>query len=106
MDPGVTLTLVHDAPRNPCPTVDAPGWPSAEPWSEVTVRVPDATYDADGRVLVTDSEADAIREGAIGSVLRGGSINGIVLKWWHHGSVPRLPRTGRSLRGTRGLTTQ
>jgi DNA invertase Pin-like site-specific DNA recombinase len=34
MDAGVCLDAVHDTPKNPCPTVDGPGWPSTEPWTE------------------------------------------------------------------------
>jgi site-specific DNA recombinase len=75
MDPGVSLAVVHGVPF-----IDGPGWPSAEPWQEANARVPDTAYGADGRVTATRSEADAIRDGLV-SVLRGGSITGIVRKW-------------------------
>ena len=62
MDPGVPLALVHGTAKNPCPTMDGPGWPSTDPWQEMTARVPETVYDADGRVTATASEADAIRD--------------------------------------------
>jgi site-specific DNA recombinase len=86
MDAGVSLDLVHGAD---CPSMDGPGWPSTQPWQEVTVRVPDTVYDADGRVVTTQSEADAIRDG-IASVNRGGSITGIERKWHALGLRPPL----------------
>jgi site-specific DNA recombinase len=88
MDPGVSLAVVHGTP-----TMDGPGWPSAEPWQEMTARVPETRYDADGRVVATHSEADAIRDG-ITSVLRGGSITGIVRKWHALGLRPPLAPFG------------
>jgi DNA invertase Pin-like site-specific DNA recombinase len=88
MDPGVSLAAVHGIP-----SIDGPGWPSAEPWQQVTVRVPGTAYDADGRVTATQSEADAIRDG-ITSVLRGGSVTGIVRKWHALGFRPPLAPFG------------
>jgi DNA invertase Pin-like site-specific DNA recombinase len=89
MDPGVSLALVHGNARNRCPIMDGPGWPSTEPWAQVTVRVPDTVYDANGRVVATESEADAIRD-ALSSVLRGGSLTGIERKWGALGLRPPL----------------
>ena len=93
MDPGVSLDLVHGTAKNPCPTIDGPGWPSREPWEEVTVRVPDTAYDGDGRVVETQSEADAIRD-AVASVLRGGSVMWIERKWHALGFRPPLAPYG------------
>ena len=93
MDAGVCLNVVHGTPKNPCPTVDGAGWPSREPWHEVTVRVPDTAYDADGRVTATQSEADAIRD-AIASVRRGGSLIAIERKWHSLGLRPPLAPFG------------
>lgn len=92
MDAGVSLDVVHG---DGCPSVDGPGWPSAQPWQEVTVRVPDTVYDhqADGRVVSTQSEADAIRDG-IASVNRGGSVTGIERKWHALGFRPPLAPYG------------
>jgi len=86
MDPGVSLAVVHGTPF-----IDGPG--SAEPWQEVTARVPETVYGADGRVAATQSEADAIRDG-ITSVLRGGSLMGIVRKWHELGLRPPLAPFG------------
>jgi site-specific DNA recombinase len=93
MDPGVSLTLVHGTAKHPCPFIDGPGWPSADPWQEATARIPETVYDADGRVVATQSEADAIRD-AISSVLRGGSLTGIVRKWHALGLRPPLAPFG------------
>ena len=90
MSPGVSLALVHGTAS---PFIDGPGWPSAEPWQEVTARVPETVYDADGWVVATQSEADAIRD-AISSVLRGGSITWIVRKWGALGLRPPLAAFG------------
>jgi len=94
MDAGVSLDVVYGTD---CPSMDGPGWPSTQPWQEVTVRVPDTVYDADGRVITTQSEADAIRDG-IASVNRGGSVTAIERKWhalpdgnpWTHHTVKRI----------------
>jgi hypothetical protein len=93
MNPGVALSLVHGTARNGCPTVDGPGWPSAEPWEEISVRVPETAYGQDGRVIATQSEADAIRD-AIAAVLRGGSITSIERKWHALGFRPPLAPYG------------
>jgi DNA invertase Pin-like site-specific DNA recombinase len=93
MDPGVSPAAVHGTAEKPCPFVDGPGWPGADPWQEVTARVPDTVYDADGRVVATQSEADAIRD-AISSVLRGGSLTGVVRKWHALGLRPPLAPFG------------
>ena len=92
MDPGVSLALVHGTAKDPSPMMDGPGWPSADPWQEVTAKVPDTVYEH-GRVLATQSEADAIRD-AISSVLRGGSLTGIVRKWHLLGLRPPLAPFG------------
>jgi site-specific DNA recombinase len=92
MDSGVSLALVHGTAKNPSPVMDGPGWPSADPWQEVTVKVPDTVYEH-GRVVATQSEADAIRD-AISSVLRGGSLTGIVRKWHALGLRPPLASFG------------
>jgi len=92
MDPGISLTHVHGTAKNPCPTMDGPGWPSTDPLQEVTARVPDTVYE-NGRVVATQSEADAIRD-AISSVLRGGSLTGIVRKWHALGLRPPLAPSG------------
>ena len=93
MDPGVPLALVHGTAKNPCPTMDGPGWPSTDPWQEMTARVPETVYDADGRVTATQSEADAIRD-ALSSVLRGGSLTGTIRKWHALGLRPPLAPFG------------
>jgi hypothetical protein len=90
MDAGVSLDVVHGID---CPSMDGPGWPSTQPWQEVTARVPDTVYDADGRVIVTQSEADAIRDG-IASVNRGGSVTAIERKWHALGFRPPLAPYG------------
>lgn len=93
MDPGASLAVVHGTPKNPSPILDGPGWPSGEPWQEVTVKVSDTVYDADGMVTWSQSEADAIRD-AIASVLRGGSITWIERKWHALGFRPPLAPYG------------
>jgi len=93
MDPGVSLALVHGNASHPSPAMDGPGWPSTEPWRQATVRVPETVYDADGRVVATQSEADAIRD-ALSSVLRGGSLTGIERKWHALGFRPPLAPFG------------
>lgn len=93
MDAGVSIAVVHGTGKNPSPVMDGPGWPSAQPWREVTVRVPDTVYDADRRVVATRSEADAIRDG-LACVLRGGSITSIVRKWHALGLRPPLAPFG------------
>ncbi len=90
MDAGVSLDVVYGTD---CPSMDGPGWPSTQPWQEVTVRVPDTVYDADGRVITTQSEADAIRDG-IASVNRGGSVTAIERKWHALGFRPPLAPYG------------
>jgi len=92
MDPGVSLAAVHGTAKNPSPMMDGPGWPSADPWQEVTAKVPETVYE-NGRVVATQSEADAIRD-AISSVLRGGSLTGIVRKWGALGLRPPLAPFG------------
>jgi site-specific DNA recombinase len=89
MDSGVSLAVVHGNTRNPSPIMDGPGWPSTEPWQQVTVRVPETVYDADGRIVSTESEADAVRD-AFATVLRGGSLTGIERKWGALGLRPPL----------------
>ena len=88
MDPGVSLAVVYGTPF-----IDGPGWPSAEPWQEVIARVPGTVHGPDERVTATRSEADAIRDG-ITSVLRGGSLMGIVRKWHELGLRPPLAPFG------------
>jgi site-specific DNA recombinase len=98
MDAGVSLAVVHGTTTDPAPVMDGPGRPSTEPWEEVTVRVPETVYDADGRVVATQAEADAIRDG-LACVLRGGSITSIVRKWHAFGLRPPLAPFGPLLEG-------
>lgn len=93
MDVGVSLAVVHGTARGPSPLMDGPGWPSAEPWRVVTVRVRETVYDADGRVIATQSEADAIRDG-LATVQRGGSVTSVVRKWYALGLRPPLAPFG------------
>jgi site-specific DNA recombinase len=93
MDAGVPLAAVNGTRKQPVPTLDGPGWRSDEPWAEVAARVAETAYDADGRVVTAESEADAVRDG-IDTVLRGGSITGITRRWWILGLRPPLAPFG------------
>lgn len=63
MDAGVLLAAVHGTRKQPIPYLDGPGWGSSEPWAEGLGRVMETEYDADGRVIAAESEADAVRDG-------------------------------------------
>ena len=90
MEAGIDRALMH---KPPVPTLDGPGWPSAEPWTEVTARVAETVYGPAGEVAWTESEADAYRD-AIDFRIRGGSISGIIRKWNAWGLRPHLAPCG------------
>jgi site-specific DNA recombinase len=89
MDAGVLRAAVHGTRKQPMPCLDGPGWGSGDPWAEVAGRVAETEYDADGRVVSAESEADAVRD-ALDTVLRGGSVTGITRKWAALGLRPPL----------------
>lgn len=77
MEAGIDRALMT---RPQLPTIDGPGWPSEEPWAEVTARVAETEYTPGGAVSWTESEADAYRD-AVEFFLTTRSISGIIRKW-------------------------
>lgn len=86
MEAGIDRALLT---RPRIPAVDGPGWPSAEPWEQITAAVAETTYSPGGEVTWAESEADAWRD-AIRFICHGGSVSGTIRKWNAWGLRPHL----------------